>query len=46
MRASILELFYNEALCHAIAAKGAVFVQKFDDDVIAKDWQNLYESLL
>jgi glycosyltransferase involved in cell wall biosynthesis len=46
MRDAILEQFNNEALCLAIAAKGYDFVQKFNDAVIAKNWQNLYESLL
>lgn len=46
MRDAIFGLFNNEDLCLAIAAKGHVFVQKFNDDVIAKHWQNLYESLL
>lgn len=39
-------LLKDEALRHNIAEKGFEFVQKFNDERIAKDVMNLYHSLL
>lgn len=46
LRSKILHLWENETLRSRIAAEGSRFVQKFRDEVIARQWKELYESLL
>jgi len=45
LRTQILRLWEDENLRNQMAAGGSRFVQKFNDDVIAQQWRQLYESL-
>jgi glycosyltransferase involved in cell wall biosynthesis len=42
----IIKLYNNQLLCNEIAEKGFDFAQKFNDNVVATQWQKLYQSLL
>lgn len=46
LRTKILHLWNDEDLRSKIAQDGGRFVQKFNDEVIARQWAELYESLL
>ena len=46
LRNAIDLLWENPSKRIEIQEKGHQFVQKFNDDLIAKNWQNLYQSLL
>jgi len=46
LRSKILHLWEDESRRAEIAEKGSRFVQKFRDEVIARQWIELYESLL
>lgn len=46
LRNAIDLLWENPTKRDEIQEKGFEFVQKFNDDIIAKKWQNLYQSLL
>lgn len=46
LRTKILHLWNDENRRNKIAQEGGRFVQKFSDEVIARQWAQLYESLL
>ncbi len=46
LRTKIVHLWNDESLRNKIAQEGSRFVQKFSDEVIARQWAQLYDSLL
>lgn len=46
MKHSILELWQEKEKRHEMIEKGLVFVQKFNDEILAKKWIELYETML
>lgn len=46
LKNNITKLWNTPKLCNQMASDGLNFVQKFNDDVIAKQWQKTYINLL